>query len=106
MWNTNSLWFEVAIVTTITAVGSILLGHFEEKTPKWRKLAKLAFFVLATVSLSATLGRSWALAFLGATLLFVLIIHAVWLPSKGINGWTGEPKEKYYALRGWKKKEK
>jgi hypothetical protein len=32
----------------------------------------------------------------------VVYIHAWWLPSKGVNGWTGEPKEKYYALRGWK----
>lgn len=24
------------------------------------------------------------------------------LPKKGINGWTAEPREKYYALRGWK----
>jgi hypothetical protein len=38
-------------------------------------------------------------------LLFPLIIHVWWLPKKGINGWTGEPKEKYYELRGWKKKE-
>jgi len=30
-------------------------------------------------------------------------VHAIWLPSKGINGWTGEPKDKYYELRGWPK---
>jgi len=33
-----------------------------------------------------------------------LVIHLWWLPKHGINGWTGEPREKYYALRGWKKK--
>lgn len=32
----------------------------------------------------------------------VLVIHAWWLPKHGINGWTGEPKDRYYALRGWK----
>jgi hypothetical protein len=32
----------------------------------------------------------------------VLIIHGWWLPKKGINGLTAEPKEKYYELRGWK----
>ena len=31
-----------------------------------------------------------------------LTVHAWWLPRHGINGWTAEPKEKYYALRGWK----
>jgi hypothetical protein len=25
------------------------------------------------------------------------------LPKKGINGWTGEPKSKYYDFRGWDK---
>ena len=35
--------------------------------------------------------------------LAVVYVHAVWLPSKGINGWTGEPKDKYYELRGWPK---
>jgi hypothetical protein len=35
----------------------------------------------------------------------VAFIHAIWLPGKGINGWTGEPENKYYELRGWKKKD-
>jgi hypothetical protein len=30
MWSTNSLWFEVAIVSIIYAVGNIVFGHFEE----------------------------------------------------------------------------
>ena len=106
MWNTNSLWLEVAIVTSIFAVGSIFFGHFEEQTPKLRKLVKLIFFVLVTTSISATAGRIWAMSFLGLILLFVLFIHGIWLPRKGINGWTGEPRDKYYELRGWKKKEK
>jgi hypothetical protein len=25
------------------------------------------------------------------------------LPKKGINGWTGEPKSKYYEYRKWDK---
>jgi hypothetical protein len=40
---------------------------------------------------------------LGILFLFVLYIHIVWLKQKGINGWTGEPKSKYYELRGWDK---
>jgi hypothetical protein len=104
MWNTDSLWLEVAVVSLITAFGSIFFGHFEVHTPKWRKVLKLLFFILVTVSLSATVGRIWAFAFLGFTLLMVAFIHAIWLPSKGINGWTAEPKDKYYELRGWKKK--
>jgi hypothetical protein len=30
------------------------------------------------------------------------VIHMWWLPKHGINGWTGEPRAKYYQLRGWK----
>ena len=33
----------------------------------------------------------------------VLYIHIVILGKHGINGWTGEPKEKYYEFRGWDK---
>ena len=33
-----------------------------------------------------------------------LVIHVWWLPKHGINGWTGEPKEKYYDLIGHKNK--
>jgi hypothetical protein len=106
MWNTNSLWFEVSVVSTLTAFGTIFFGHFEEHTPKWRKVVKLFAFIVITVLISSAIGRIWAFVFLGIVLLAVLYIHAVWLPSKGINGWTGEPKEKYYALRRWKKKDR
>jgi len=51
-----------------------------------------------------TLGRAWAFGLLGLMLAAVLVIHLWWLHKHGINGWTGEPREKYYALRGWKKK--
>ena len=57
------------------------------------------------VGLSAVLGRAWALAFLGMTHLGVVYIHAIWLSGKGISGWMGEPKDKSYELRGWRKRE-
>jgi hypothetical protein len=31
----------------------------------------------------------------------LLFTYVIWLPRDGVNGWTGEPREKYYALRGW-----
>jgi hypothetical protein len=104
MWNTNTLWFEVAVVCGMTAAGGILMGHFEEGASKWRKLLKLIIVNLIVVLLSYYAGRAWAFGFLGLMLLAVLYIHIIWLPKKGINGWTGEPKDKYYELRGWKKK--
>ena len=97
----DSLWFEVAVVSSIFAFGNIFFGHFEERTPRWRKVLKLLLFVVVVTALSAFLGRAWAFGFLGLVLLAAAYIHAVWLPSKGINGWTGEPKDRYYELRGW-----
>ena len=40
MWSTESLWFEVAVVSIIYALGNILMGQFEEQTPKIRRVGK------------------------------------------------------------------
>ncbi len=93
---------EVAVVATIFAVGNILFGHWEEKTPKWRRLLKFVLILGLTMGISAVVGRRWAFLFLGVLALPPLVIHIWRLSRHGINGWTGEPKEKYYALRGWK----
>jgi hypothetical protein len=103
MWNTDSLWFEIAVVTILILLGHIFLGHFEERSPKWRKIAKWLATVIIVVSLSTFFGRTIAFVILGLTLIPVVYIHAILLPKKGINGWTGEPKSKYYEFRGWSK---
>jgi hypothetical protein len=100
----DSLWFEVSVVCGLTAVGAILLGHFEEGASKLRRILKLIVGNLIVVGLSYFAGRAWAFGFIGALLLGVLYIHAIWLPKHGINGWTGEPKDKYYEFRKWKKR--
>lgn len=33
-----------------------------------------------------------------------IIIHGWWLPKHGINGWTGEPRDKYLELVGARKR--
>jgi len=95
-------WFEVAVIMGLTTVGIILMGHWEEGTPKWRRVLKPFVLCGLSVLISATAGRGWFFVFLGTLAAAVLVIHAWWLPKKGIHGWTGEPREKYYALRGWK----
>ena len=65
---------------SIFAVGNILFGHFEEHKPKG--LRWVAYGLICALGLGA------------------VYVHAWWLPRHGINGWTGEPKEKYYALLG------
>lgn len=103
MWNTNTLWLEIAVVTIFFLLGHIYFGHFEERSPKWRKLVKYVVTLAIILSLSIFFGRTVAFVVLGIALLPVIYIHGVVLPQKGINGWTGEPKGKYYEFRGWDK---
>lgn len=103
MWTTDSLWFEVAIVSIIYAVGNITFGHFEERTPKWRRVGKYILTLLLVIGISVYAGRTASMSVLGAFILPVLYIHIFYLPRRGINGWTGEPKSKYYEFRGWDK---
>ncbi|MBX2967396.1 MAG: hypothetical protein KF845_14735 [Cyclobacteriaceae bacterium] len=103
MWETDSLWFEVAITSMVIALGHILLGHFEERTPRVRKLVKYLLSLIVVIGLSLYFGRTVAFTVYALLFIPVLYIHIVMLPRKGINGWTGEPKSKYYEYRGWDK---
>jgi hypothetical protein len=104
MWSTNSLWFEIAIICAIYALGNIFMGHFEERTPKLRRLAKFFLILVVFCLISTYFGRAIAFTTLALFIIPVLYIHAYYLPrKKGINGWTGEPKSKYYDFRGWNK---
>jgi ABC-type sugar transport system permease subunit len=98
---TNTLWFEVAVITSIFAVGLIFFGHFEAETPKWRRVLKTIVMTALASTISAVFGRIWFFVLLASLFVVGLYVHAWYLPRHGINGLTGEPKEKYYALRGW-----
>lgn len=95
------MWIELAVLYGIFAVGNILFGHFEERTPRARRLAKLVAFTALTALLYMVFGRPWSLIWLVVPLAVAAYVHAIWLPSHGINGLTAEPRERYYALRGW-----
>lgn len=103
MWNTSSLWFEIAITSFFLMLGHIVFGHFEERTSRLRKFGKAIVTILLMIALSHYFGRYVAFTVFGLFLVPIIYIHARWLPKKGINGWTGEPKSKYYELRGWSK---
>jgi hypothetical protein len=102
MWTTDSLWFEIAVVSIIFAIGNMAMGQFEERTPKIRRVGKYLLVLLLICGISILCGRTVAMIVLSMSLLPVLYIHGYYLPKKkGINGWTGEPKSKYYEFRKW-----
>lgn len=104
MWTTESLWFEIAIVSIIYALGNILMGHFEERTSKIRRLGKYLLTLVLVCCISIYFGRIASMTFLALFIIPLLYIHGYYLPKrKGINGWTGEPKSKYYEFRKWDK---
>jgi len=104
MWTTESLWFEVAIVSIIYAIGNITFGHFEEQTPKIRRVGKYLLTLIIIIGISVYAGRLVSMITLGSFIFPILYVHGYYLPKKkGINGWTGEPKSKYYEFRGWDK---
>jgi len=104
MWSTVSLWFEIAIVSIIYAIGNMLFGHFEEQTPKVRRVDKYVLTLIIICVLSIYFGRAVAMSVLGSFVLPILYVYGNCLPQKkGINGWTREPKSRYYEFRGWNK---
>ena len=104
VWTTESLWFEIAIVSIIYALGNMVMGHFEERTPKIRRVGKYLLTLLLICGISVFWGRTIAMILLASFSIPVLYVHAYYLPKKkGINGWTGEPKSKYYEFRKWNK---
>ncbi|MBS3913387.1 MAG: hypothetical protein KG003_02720 [Bacteroidetes bacterium] len=104
MWQTDSLWFEIAVVSIIYAVGNMVMGQFEEQTPKWRRVGKYILTLILICLISHYAGRVYSMSLLALFIVPLLYIHAYYLPKKkGINGWTGEPKSKYYEFRKWNK---
>ena len=98
MWSIETRWFDVAVVMSLFAIGNIVFGHFEQHKPSWRRLLKVAIFLAVVLTLAQTAGRSWAYGILAVPFPAVVYIHFWWLPKHGINGWTGEPRDKYLAL--------
>ena len=68
--------------------------------PAWRRLLKPVLFVELPITLTQTVGRAWVYGVFGFLLAAAGTIHFSWLSRNGINGWTGEPREKYLALVG------
>ena len=93
--------FDLTLVALLLAVGNVAFRHFDPDKPLWRRLLKSLFTLAITAAISHYFGRTGVLIAIGIALLPLIYVHAIWLPRRGINGWTAEPRDKYYALRGW-----
>ena len=103
MWNINSVWFELFIFSSILLFGNILMGHFIERTPRFKRIIKTVIILIIMLLISIFFGKIIAFIFFSLFLIPLLYVHIIILPKNGINGWTGEPKEKYYDFRKWNK---
>ena len=98
MWTIDTRWFDVAVVMSIFAIGSILFGRFEQHKSRGRRVLKVLLVVGVTLLVAETAGRAYAYGLLAIPAIGAAYVHLVWLPKHGINGWTGEPHDKYLAL--------
>ncbi|MBL8518011.1 MAG: hypothetical protein JNM76_13700 [Betaproteobacteria bacterium] len=99
-WIPETPWFDAAVVLGLFALGNVLFGHFEMHKPRWKRALKVLIVTSIIVLLSQMAGRVYAFGMLGALLGFAVYVHAVWLPQRGVNGWTGEPRARYLRLVG------
>lgn len=98
MWTLDSRWFDVAIFSTLSVVLTVIFGRFEEHKAAWRRLAKLALLLALLLALIDVAGRAWAYGILGLLFAAGGSFHFFVLSRAGINGFTGEPREKFEAL--------
>jgi hypothetical protein len=95
------MFLDVAAMALVLVIGGVTFRHFEPRMPWGRRLLKTFVILALTAAISHYFGRTGVIIAFGIALLPVIYIHAIWLPRHGVNGWTAEPREKYYALRGW-----
>ena len=100
MWRIDTYWFDVATTMTVLMVGQLCFGRFVEYQPRWRRLLKSLLGAAIVVGTSVWAGRAWLYVLLGVIAVGILVVHGWWLPKKGVNGWTAEPRDRYYALLG------
>ena len=91
---------ELMIAALIIVLGQGFFRNFQGETPRTSTVKKwLVYFALVFLS-RFTVGRPWSLIW---TLLPIvgLVGHCIWCFRHGIHPVTAEPRDRYYALRGW-----
>jgi hypothetical protein len=92
---------DLAIMAAFLVFGNWRFYRFDPFQPAWRRVLKVVLALAASAVVSYYFGTKGVLVLLSLFLLPLVYVHGYWLPKNGVNGWTAEPREKYYALRGW-----
>ena len=92
---------DVSIMAAFLALGNWAFWHLDPRQPLWRRLLKVIVALAITAFVSRYFGRIGVVVWFALLALPLIYVHAIWLPRHGVNGWTGEPRAKYYELRGW-----
>jgi len=104
IWGTDTIWLDLAVFLFLLLISHILIGHFEDYKPKWRRILKVILGMALLIAAITAFGRVWTWgAFIATIAIGGVIVHCWWLPRHGINGWTGEPRQKYLELVGARK---
>ena len=96
------MFFDLFLVAVLHLVGHILFGVFAERSSVSRKLIKVAFLLGSTALIWAVFGQPYSTLWVVGLFSLGIVFHLWWTLSHGIHPITAEPREKYYALRGWK----
>ncbi len=81
--------------------GAVIFNRFEERTAISKRLRKLVFYHGIAALLVFTVGRPWSLLWIFGMMSIGLTFHFWWTLKHQIHPLTAEPRETYYALRGW-----
>jgi len=95
------MFLQLFVAATLYALGASIFGHFERYTPLGRRIAKLFTFLGITALITyyggPLLGWLWIVGMFAIGISF----HVWWTRKHGIGVFSGEPRAKYYQLRGW-----
>ena len=100
MWRTDTYWFDVSVAATLLMLGQLYFGRSSEHRPRWRRSINSLVGLALIVATSALFGRGWSWALIGAIIVGIVVVQGWWLPRHGVNGWTAEPRTRYYELLG------
>jgi membrane protease YdiL (CAAX protease family) len=82
MFFSKSLWFGIAIVSIIFAIGNMTMGHFEEQTPRLGRVGKFVVIMALIFGISILFGRFLAMIVLAGSIIPLLYIHDYYLKEK------------------------